>query len=368
MGEQLTKQERVLFKELTGREKEPGSRVEEFVGVIGRRGGKSRAISVLASYIAGLCEHPSLVKGERGVLLVIAPDTRQAEIVLDYVEANFRASPILAQLIEGRRERQLRLTNKVTIEVRPSDFRTLRGPTYIAVIADEVAFWFTDEHSAHPDTEILNAVRPGLSTTSGPLFMISSPYARKGELWRTFNKHYGPAGDPLILVAKGTSREFNKTLSQSVVDRAMERDAASASAEYGAEFRVDIESFVNANVVNNKCVIRGLHERPAIRTRPYAAFADPSGGSADSFTLCIGHWDHSRKIVVIDALRKPALRSIPPRSWMSIAVSSSPTTSIVSSATSMRVCGQWRPSTATPSDTNRAPRPNQTCISIFCPC
>ena len=72
MGEQLTDDERAVFKQLTGREHEPGQRVEEFVGVIGRRGGKSRAISVLATHIAGLCEHRNLVPGERGVLLVIA--------------------------------------------------------------------------------------------------------------------------------------------------------------------------------------------------------------------------------------------------------------------------------------------------------
>jgi hypothetical protein len=33
---------------------------------------------VLATY-----NHPSLVRGERGVLLIIAPDQRQADIVLD---------------------------------------------------------------------------------------------------------------------------------------------------------------------------------------------------------------------------------------------------------------------------------------------
>ena len=47
MGEKLTDEERQLFKQLTGREHEPKQRVEEFVGVIGRRGGKSRAISSL---------------------------------------------------------------------------------------------------------------------------------------------------------------------------------------------------------------------------------------------------------------------------------------------------------------------------------
>jgi len=86
MGEQLTAAERQLFQQLTGRDHESNQRVEEFVGVIGRRGGKSRAISVLAAYMAGLCMHSALVSGERGVLLIIAPDQKQADIVLDYSE------------------------------------------------------------------------------------------------------------------------------------------------------------------------------------------------------------------------------------------------------------------------------------------
>ena len=49
MGEELDDEERVLFRELTGREREPGQRVNEFIAVIGRRGGKSRAMAVLAT-------------------------------------------------------------------------------------------------------------------------------------------------------------------------------------------------------------------------------------------------------------------------------------------------------------------------------
>ena len=121
MGEELTEDERLLFRQLTRREHEPGKRVEELVVVAGRRGGKSRAISVLATYIAGLCEHPALVPGERGIVLTIGPDLRQADIVLDYVEANFRKSPILRQLVASRTARVLSLTTGVDIEVRSSD-------------------------------------------------------------------------------------------------------------------------------------------------------------------------------------------------------------------------------------------------------
>jgi hypothetical protein len=240
------------------------------------------------------------VRGERGVLLIVAADQRQADVVLDYVDACFRDSPILKQLIEARTARELRLTNKINIEVRASDFRRLRGLTYVAVIADEVAFWMT-EGSVKPDDEILNAVRPGLATSHGPLFMISSPCARRGELWCTYQKHFGPQGDRLILVAQGSSRSFNSTLAQSVVDRAYERDPAVAAAEYGAEFRRDIESFVSLDVIE-AAVVPGRYELPRADTTRYHSFVDPSGGSSDSMTLAVAHLQGER--VILDAIRE----------------------------------------------------------------
>ena len=45
MGEELTPGERTLFTQLTGRATEPLTRVEELVAVVGRRGGKSRALA-----------------------------------------------------------------------------------------------------------------------------------------------------------------------------------------------------------------------------------------------------------------------------------------------------------------------------------
>jgi hypothetical protein len=133
--------------------------------------------------------------------------------------------------------------------------------------------------------------------------MISSPYARRGELWRTYQKHFGKSGDPLILVAQGASRTFNPTLPERVVTRALERDEAAASAEYLAQFRRDIESFVSVEAVR-ACVSQGLFERSYESAKSYLAFVDPSGGSADSMTLCVGHTDFARQTVVVDCLRE----------------------------------------------------------------
>jgi hypothetical protein len=299
MGESLRDDERVTFTQLTGRATEPSQRVEELTAVVGRRGGKSRAMATLATYIGGLCDH-NLVRGERGVVLLIAPDQRQASIALDYCNAAFEQSPILKQLIANRNADTLTLTTGISIEVRAASFRRLRGPTYVACIADEAAFWYSDEFSSNADVEILNAVRPGLATTGGPLIIASSPYAKRGVLWETHRKHYGADGDPLILVAQGTSRDFNPSLPQSVVDRALERDHAAASAEYLAQFRTDIETFVPYEVVQ-ACI--GDHNEMAPLPNPtYHAFVDPSGGSADSFTLAVSHRDGER--IVIDATRE----------------------------------------------------------------
>src|SRR5262249_13499114 len=134
-----------------------------------------------------------------------------------------------------------------------------------------------------------------------PLFILSSPYARRGELWELY--HYGALGDPAILVAQGSSRDFNDTLRQSLIDRALERDAASASARYLAPFRTAIERFISLETVNAN-IAKGVCERPYHSSLAYQAFADPSGGSSDSFTLAIGHQDYARQTTVIDAIRE----------------------------------------------------------------
>ena len=69
VGEELTDDERVIFKILTGRDREPLEPVEEFWGVIGCSSGKTCAMAVLAAYLAACVDHRDvLAPGERGVI------------------------------------------------------------------------------------------------------------------------------------------------------------------------------------------------------------------------------------------------------------------------------------------------------------
>ena len=160
-----------------------------------------------------------------------------------------------------------------------------------------------DAAYANPDVEILNAVEPGLATTGGPLILASSPHARRGVLWEVFKRHYGAGGDPLILVAHGASRTLNPSLPQRVVDRALEKDRARATAEYLAEFRTDVEGFVALEVVES-CVGDHREMLPAAGVT-YRAFVDPSGGSEDAMTLAIAHkTTRPDERVIVDAVRE----------------------------------------------------------------
>lgn len=305
MGEQLTEDEREIFRRVTGREHEPNKRVSELEVIAGRRGGKTIALAALVTYISALCDHrDTLAPGETGVCLALAQDQRIAVKLLDFCQENLERSPALAQLIVGRSQDTLQLKNNITIESRPASLRKLRGPTFCCIIADELAFWFVDEFYANPDVEVLAAAKPGLLTTHGPLIMASSPYAKRGVLYDTFKRHYGPNGSPAILVAKGTTRDFNPTISQEEIDIELEKDRVRNTSEYLAEWRNDVSSLVSVDAVMS-CVDKNVFERaPTPGVMYYGVVDMAGGGGADSAALCIGHIDHIKQIVVVDCIRE----------------------------------------------------------------
>jgi hypothetical protein len=304
-GEPLRDDERGVFRELTGREREPLTLIDEAWMICGRRSGKTRAAAVLASYIAALCDHTeALAPGERGTLPIMAASIWQAARAFGYLDGVFSTVPALRELVVGQTADTLSLSTGVDIECRPASFRTIRGATAIGAIADEVAFWRSAELSRNPDKLILDAVRPALATTGGPLIVISSPYAQKGELWGAYKRDFGANGDPLVLVAKAASRTLNPMLSARVVERARERDPLAVKSEYYAEFRSDIASYVDAEVVE-AAVSRGVVVRPPIARQGYVGFVDPSGGSLDSMTLAIAHREAERFVLDLVLERRP---------------------------------------------------------------
>jgi hypothetical protein len=307
-GEALTDEERQEFQRLTGREREPGFLCKELIACVGRRGGKTQAAICFSIWLSVFVDHrDALQPGETGVLLIISQTLAWSKEILNRLEGILLhggdASPF-PSLITRRTQDALELSNGISIVVRPASYRTLRGPTFIGIIADEVAFWFTDTNFANPDVEILRAVRPGTLTTGGPLLMMSSVYARVGELYENWKRYYGSKGPDDIIVAYGSTRDFHPSIPQSEIDRELERDPIANRAEYLSEWRDDTAGFVQRPVVErNTGDYLELAPQPNIN---YVAFIDPATGveGGDSLALAIAHKDSTTNKVVVDVVRE----------------------------------------------------------------
>ena len=300
----LQEADRVLFASLTGRQTPPAQPVQEAWLVCGRRGGKSFVVALIAVFLACFKDYrPYLGPGERGVLMIIATDRKQARVIMRYILALIEQVPMLKHMVVRQDSESLDLDNMVSIEITTASYRTIRGYTVVAALCDEIAFWRSEE-SANPAEEILAALRPAMATIPGALLLgLSSPYKRSGPLYNAYKRHYGH-GDSPVLVIQAATRTMNPTVPQRVIDDAMDRDPAAASAEYLAQFRSDVGSFLDAELID-RAIEKGRRERPPQDRFRYVAFTDPSGGSHDSFTLGIAHAEGDRFVLDVCRAVKP---------------------------------------------------------------
>jgi Terminase large subunit, T4likevirus-type, N-terminal len=291
----MTPEQLVIYQQCTGRSTPPTSPLYEAWLICGRRSGKSFMLSLIAVFLACFFDwRPFLGPGEVGTIMIVAADRRQARVIMRYVVGLLEASPMLKRQIQNVTRETITLKNNIVIEIHTASFKTTRGYSIIAALLDEIAFWPVDEHSAQPDVEVINAIKPGMATIpEAMLLCASSPHARRGALWDAHRKHYGKDEDP-VLVWQAATRTMNPAVPEAYIAQHMADDPARAAAEYLAQFRSDLEAFVLREAVE-ACISVGIRERAPLHDLYYAGYADPSGGSGDSFTLAIGHNDALHK-------------------------------------------------------------------------
>ena len=296
-GERLGKNELERFRAVAARDP-PVRPVKELWVIAGRRAGKDSIAAAIAA-TASLGDYRRYLRpGERASVLCLAVDRDQARIVHRYIKALFADNDLLRPLVARETDSGIELNNDVEIIIATNSFRAVRGRTIVAVILDEVAFW-RDADSANPDTEVFNALQPGLVTIPNSLLIgISTPYRRAGLLYDKYSAYYAQPSDD-VLVVKGPSTAFNPTLPQSAIDEALARDPEAAAAEWLGEFRSDISDFLDRALIE-AAVDQDVIARSPQPTKRYLAFADPSGGRGDSFTCGIAHLEGETGI--LDAL------------------------------------------------------------------
>jgi hypothetical protein len=295
----MSESEAEVYRACTGRSGLPDRPFREAWLICGRRSGKSFTMALIAAFLGCFRNYrPYLGPGEKATVMVIAADRRQAKQVLRFMRGLLSA-PVLAKRVVGDTADSIELEGDVTLEVVTAS-HAVRGYSVAAALVDELAFFPSDDASVS-GSEIIAAIRPAMLTIPDSLLICaSSPYARKGPLWDAFRRYHGKDDAP-VLVWQAPTLVMNPSVPSRVIDEAFEADPASAAAEYNAIFRTDIESYISIEAVL-ACVASGVRERPPQPDVWYTAFVDPSGGSADSMTLCIAH--RQDDLIVVDAIRE----------------------------------------------------------------
>ena len=131
------------------------------------------------------------------------------------------------------------------------------------------------------------------------LMLASSPYAKRGELYAAYRRHFGK-DDARVLVWKADTATMNPRIDPAIIAEAYDSDPEAARAEYGAEFRDDLADYITREAVD-AVVCWGRSELPPEPGVTYATFCDPSGGVNDAMTLAVAHL-RDGAICVLDAV------------------------------------------------------------------
>jgi hypothetical protein len=285
-----------FFKTVSGGREPPRKRPREAWYVCGRRAGKDSIVSLVAAYAASTFDPRGILRpGERAVVACVAPDRETAKIIKNYITAFFETIPSLMDMIQRDTKDLVELKNFVDIAILTDDFKSVRGRPILLAALDEVSM--LDAGQNQTDLELYAALLPGMSTIpQAQMFGISSPYAKKGLLYKKYTDHFGKDSDD-VLVIQAPSHVMNPVLDTRDRDRMMIEDPSRARAEWLAEFRDDIVQFIDPAKVDLCVVEKGRDELLPAQGITYTAAVDPSGGSSDSMTLAIAHADGDRGIL-----------------------------------------------------------------------
>jgi hypothetical protein len=119
-------------------------------------------------------------------------------------------------------------------------------------------------------------------------------------LFDAYRRDFGPDGPSDILVAYGTSRDLNPSLSEASIQREIERDPLRNRAEYLSEWRSDLEGFIDRALV--EACVSDYVELPPQPNTSYRCFVDAASGveHGDSYAAAISH--RSGDLIIIDKI------------------------------------------------------------------
>lgn len=291
----LDPHEQILAKLMFGPiERVPKGARRNFVAVCGARAGKSRIFSAMrALHLALTCPIHKLAPGEKGFVLLVAPDIRLARQVLGYINGACQSRLIINRQVSQRSSDSITLTREdkreVVIECLPATRggSALRGRSLLCAVLDECAF-FRDEGYQVNDIELYKAVGPRI-VAGGQLVVVSTPWAMKGLLYDLFKGNHGRPRSALACRAPTMMlRRGDDEVGAWVAEERI-RDPDNARREYDAEFlEAGAEVFFDDSLLD-----RAIDKDLSVPVAPVAGIEVLGGADfgfrSDSSALVVGH-------------------------------------------------------------------------------
>lgn len=289
-----------------------------FVGILGRRAGKSAAITAfIALYeilFGGHLDH--VTEGQDVIVPYIAQDLATAKANMGHIVLMaHKSKSIEAQITTATRDK-IEFANGITVLPEPPAIKTGRGFAMPIVIGDEVGFWYRTSEAANPDYEVQRAVSYAqLQFPRAKQILISTPYTEEGLLWDYWKA--GTAGyklpldeqgefeDALVLQASTAAME-NPRITRKRLSKLQQEDPDAFVRESLARFVTAISGFLPPELVTAATQVhvrertRAMNEGGAVLPM-YIGAMDPAFRH-DTFAFTIFHMD-STGAIIQDVLR-----------------------------------------------------------------
>ncbi len=266
---------------------------------LGRRSGKGRIASIVATYEATVGAEAHLrhvPAGERIAIVVVATSQRQAGVVHRYVRGYF-AAPALAPLVVRDTVDELELGSGIVIMTIPATSASGRGLAVAVVILDEAAWFLGVDGSPLDVGEVFRALVP--ATAQFPArrtLVLSTPRLATGWFAELVAAAESGAFADMRAWHASTS-DMNPRLAD-FVEAERAKDPTSAAREYDALFDSGIGAVLDVTLV--RAAIRSEGELPPAADMRYVVALD-AGFVADRSAVLVGHRDGQR--IVVDAVR-----------------------------------------------------------------
>lgn len=293
---------------------------KELVIVAGRRGSKSVLASIIATYevykllnLSNPQKFYGIIPGTSIYALHCASETKQAEIVQDYIKGFVKSSEWFQPYIDDILEKEIRFFTDFDRDIKQekgtirtfsltSNSSSIPGRTAIIVILDELARMM-DTKGRLSGHKIYQSIVPSIIQFKeyGKIVNISSPLTKGGIFYDLYLKSQQVES---MVCFQYASYELNDTLTREDLQDEFDKNPEWAMMEYGGEFGEVLDAAFDWEKIDQIVKPGTDISTIGVNNYNYIITCDPATVN-DRYAIAWGHIEYvqKNKHIIIDGLK-----------------------------------------------------------------